>query len=98
MNYICMDAESILQFPRNINFEYVPGYINFLGNMTDSKNICFDLSGTELLHASFIGFLLHAKNVIEKNNKNLTIKLSGNIEHTLRITGVYEHFSHNIIN
>lgn len=98
MNYISREADSILQFPRNINFEYVPGYLDFLGKVSNSRNICFDLSGTEFLHTSFIGFLIHAKDVIEKKEKNLTIKLSRGSERTLRMTGIYNHFLSNIIN
>lgn len=98
MNYISMDADSTLHFPATITFDSVPGYQSFLEKSLESQKICFDLSGTELIHSSFAGFLIHAKNIIEKNNRQLTIKISSGTEKTFRMLEIYNHLRPNIIN
>lgn len=97
MNYISTDAHTVMQFPENISFEYVPGYLNILGADENIKHICFDLSGTELIHSSFVGFMIHAKSIIERNEKQLTIILSRKAEYIFRLLGIYSHFQPNII-
>lgn len=97
MNFISTDADSVMRFPRHVSFELVPRYIEMLKSENMPHDVHIDLSMTELMHSSFIGFLLDAKNVAEKNDKKLTIRVSGTVEKTLKMLGVYNHFQTNII-
>lgn len=97
MNYISTDADSIMRFPKHISFELVPRYIEILKTESLPRDVHFDLSMTELIHSSFIGFMLDAKNVAEKNDKRLTLSVSGTVEKTLRMLGIYNHFQSNIV-
>ncbi len=97
MNYISTDADSTIRFPRHISFEKVPCYIEMINSESLPVEMHFDLSLTELIHSSFIGFLLDAKNVAERNDKRFTLRVSGTIEKTFKMLGIYNHFSPNII-
>ncbi|HPS58870.1 MAG TPA: hypothetical protein PK514_12260 [Spirochaetota bacterium] len=97
MNYISKDADSIMRFPKHISFELVPRYTEILKSESMPQDVYFDLSMTELIHSSFIGFLLDAKNVTEKNDKRLTLRISGTVEKTLKMLGIYNHFQSNIL-
>ncbi len=97
MNYISTDADAIMRFPRHISFDIVPGYIEMLKGENIPHDVHFDLSMTELIHSSFIGFMLDAKNVTEKNDKKLTLRVSETVEKTLKMLGIYNHFQSNIV-
>jgi hypothetical protein len=86
-----------MRFPRHISFELVPRYIEMLKTENIPHDVHFDLSMTELIHSSFIGFMLDAKNVAEKNDKRLTLRVSETVEKTLKMLGIYNHFQSNIV-
>lgn len=97
MNYLSTDADSTMRFPKHISFDQVPRYMEILKSESIVQDVHFDLSMTELIHSSFIGFLLDAKNVAEKNDKRLTLRVSGTVEKTLKMLGIYNHFQSNIV-
>ncbi|NLV68583.1 MAG: hypothetical protein GXY14_13010 [Spirochaetes bacterium] len=96
MNYISTDADTTMRFPRHISFDKVPGYTELLKTDTLPGEVHFDLSMTELIHSSFIGFLIDAKNIAEKNDRRFTLSVSGSLEKTLKMLGIYNHFQSNI--
>lgn len=96
MNYKAAEAK-IWKFPKNIGYENVPGYISILTRRHFQNELVLDLSSTEILHSSFIGFLIHAKQVIEKNNGKLVIIMSKRSEHIFHMLNIYNFFSCNII-
>lgn len=97
MNYIGTDADSTMKFPRHISFELVPRYLEILKQESMPRDMHMDLSMTELVHSSFIGFLLDAKNIAEKNDRRLTLSVSGTVTKTLKMLGIYNHFQSNIV-
>ena len=97
MNYRTSE-QGIWKFPETISYESVPGYITILNDKHLRQELIIDLTNTETLHTSFIGFLLHAKQVIEKNSGTLEIKLSKRSEKIFHMLNIHEYFSNNIRN
>lgn len=95
MNHKAVEPR-IWKFPANIGYESVPGYLTILNNRLYQKELVIDLTGTEILHSSFIGFLIHAKTVIEKNDGSLHIILSKRSEQIFHMLKIHDHFSGNI--
>lgn len=95
MNYKALEPK-IWKFPENIGYENVPGYLNILNNRCFMNELVIDLSGTKILHSSFIGFLIYAKQTIEKNNGRLEIVLSKKSEKIFHMLNIYTFFSRNI--
>ena len=95
MNYKTSEPKT-WKFPENIRYENVPGYLTILNNRTFYNELILDLSETEILHSSFIGFLIYAKQVIEKDRGKLTILLSKKSERIFHMLNIYNFFRSNI--
>ncbi len=95
MNYKAAETR-VWRLPQNIGYENVPGYLAILKNSCFHKELVLDLSETDILHSSFIGFLIHAKQIIEKDNGKLWIILSKRSERIFRMLNIYNFFSYNI--
>lgn len=95
MNYKAAE-QKIWKFPENIRYENVPGYLSILYRRRFQNELVLDLSETDILHSSFIGFLIHAKQVLEKDNGKLTILLSKRSERIFHMLNIYNFFSSNI--
>jgi len=91
-----MAETRIWRFPENIKYENVPGYLAILNNCRFSNELVLDLSETDILHSSFIGFLIHAKQIIEKDNGKLKIILSKRSERIFNMLNIYNFFRNNI--
>lgn len=95
MNYKIAEP-GIWKFPANIGYESVPEYIPMLKKRQFINELIIDLTETEILHSSFIGFLIYAKQVIEKNNGKLILNLSGKSEKIFHMLKIHDYFSSNI--
>jgi len=95
MNYKAAETR-IWRFPENIRFENVPGYLAILKNRSFHNELVLDLSETDILHSSFVGFLIHAKQIIEKDNGKLEIILSRRSERIFHMLNIYNFFKLNI--
>ena len=95
MNYKSAETKT-WKFPENIRYENVPGYLTILNNRLFNNQMVLDLSDTTLLHSSFIGFLIHAKQIIEKDNGELRIILSKRSERIFHMLNIYNFFRSNI--
>jgi len=95
MNYKTAET-GIWRFPENIQYENVPGYLALLNNRFFNNELVIDLSDTDILHSSFIGFLIHAKQIIEKDNGRMKIILSKKSERIFHMLNIYNFFRHNI--
>jgi anti-anti-sigma regulatory factor len=67
-------------FPENIEFEEVTNYLKKFDKMSHNLPITFDLSETENIHSSFIGFLIHAKRKIDNEKGKLVLIISPSLE------------------
>jgi|GEM_PF-680583 len=63
-------------FPQQIKFEDVSDYLSYFENENNKNHIIFDLTHTTTIHSAYIGFLLLAKQFVEKNNGTFELKLS----------------------
>lgn len=62
-----------------------------------SIELVIDLTETEYIHSSFIGFLIHAKNQLEKAGQTLIVQLSSEIENILRNKNILDYFQKELI-
>lgn len=68
------------RFSENIEFEEVTNYLKRFDKLAHNQTITFDLSETENIHSSFIGFLIHAKRKIESGKGKLILVISPSLE------------------
>ena len=80
------------KFPSNIEFEEVTNYLKKFEKLSHDKPITFDLSDTENIHSSFIGFLIHAKRKIEKENGELTLIISRPMEKIFSMLNLHDYW------
>ncbi len=92
-----MDDYKSWNFPKSISIEQVSSYVDQLKHVKPDETISFDLSKTVNIHSSFIGFLLHAKQNIEKNGGKLELVLSLTLEKILIMLNIIDYFSPAII-
>jgi len=95
MNYKAAETKT-WKFPENIGYENVPGYLTILNKRYFQNELVLDLSDTDIVHSSFVGFLIHAKQIIEKDNGKLKIILSKRSEQIFHMLNIYSFFKHNI--
>lgn len=90
MNYI-QETKKVWIFPEHIGYESVPGYLSsFNREQSGCSEIIFDLSATERIHASFIGFLLHTKQTARKKNCEIKLILSPIAENILQMLNLHD--------
>ncbi len=92
-----MDDYKAWYFPKSISIEQVSSYVDQLKYVEPVETVTFDLSKTVNIHSSFIGFLLHAKQNIEKNGGKLVLILSLTLEKILIMLNIIDYFSSGII-
>ena len=80
-------------FPEEIRFESVSQYSQFFEQLENRKNLVFDLSHTEGIHSSFIGFLIYAKHTLQKEGTSLTLLLSSTSERILAMLNILNYFA-----
>jgi len=89
MNYI-QETKKVWIFPENISFESVPGYLSAFNEQSNITEIIFDLSATERIHTSFIGFLLHTKQAAWKKNREIKLILSPGAKNILNMLNLHD--------
>jgi len=87
----------IWKLPKSIGYDCVPNYLSLLNSHYMPEELILDLTETEVLHSSFIGFLIYAKNFTEKNNSSIKIILSPKSEKIFKMLHIYDFFQSNII-
>jgi hypothetical protein len=79
-------------FPQDIKFEEVAEYLEKFKKIDSSRKVIFDLRDTLNVHSSFIGFLIHAKNIIESKNGSMVLDLSFTVRRILSLMNVMDYF------
>ncbi len=92
-----MEDKKTWAFPKNISIEQVSSYVDQLKYINPGERVTFDLSKTVNIHSSFIGFLLHAKQNIGKNDGKLVLILSLTLEKILIMLNIINYFSPEIV-
>jgi len=88
-----MEDIKIWDFPKSITFEEVSEYLESLKNIKPGEALTLDLSKTVSIHSSFIGFLIHAKHYMNKNNGRLILLVSMTVEKILIMLNIIDYFS-----
>jgi len=83
-------------FPKNISLESVADYSQLFEGLINPGDLIFDLSQTENMHSSYIGFLIHAKHILNKKGAALKLILSFTSEKILTMLNILDHFSSEI--
>ncbi|MDY6934550.1 MAG: hypothetical protein SVZ03_10060 [Spirochaetota bacterium] len=83
-----MEDNNTWIFPNNIEFETIPEYSKKFSVIPHDKTIIFDLRQTKTTHSSFIGFLIHAKQKIDKEGGILILKTSPSFDKILNMLNV----------
>ena len=83
-------------FPENISFESVAEYNQLFQSLQNPDDLVFDLSQTENMHSSYIGFLIHTKHTLNRSGASLRLILSFTAEKILTMLNVLEYFSADI--
>jgi anti-anti-sigma regulatory factor len=82
-------------FPEKMKLEKTMEYKDIFKNHEKNKNVVFDLRKTLDVHSSFIGFLINAKNIIEKNGGEFKLLASENVIKILGMLNLLNHFKIN---
>lgn len=91
MNYVSDDIR-VWKFPDSIGYESVHHYMAEFTQRSSEGDLVFDLSSTDAMHSSFIGFLIHAKQVLAKNNYSLVVVSSQKSREILNMLNLDDYF------
>ena len=89
---IIKTEDNIWKFPKYINFESASSYSQKFTNLHYDDSVIFDLSDTENVHSSFIGFLIDLKQRIDRSGGALTIHPSPSLEKLFNVIDLYDYF------
>ncbi len=81
---------NVWKFPLNVEFEMVHQCSTKFEGIPHNRTITFDLSKTEKIHSSFIGFLIHARQVTKKQGGKLILSISPSLERIFIMQNIIE--------
>ena len=81
-------------FPKEIPLEEVPEYSRKFEKINELSILQFDLSQTESIHSSFIGFLIYAKHILSSKGGKLYIIPSPAVAHILHLMNLKDYLLH----
>lgn len=85
------------KFPENIGFDQVNDYLRIFEKLDCNETITFDLTETENIHSSFIGFLIHARRRIDKESGKLMLLVSPSIEKIFTMLNLNDYWDYSRI-
>ncbi len=80
-------------FPKEIDFCLVPQYVKRIEREAAPQVIIFDLTGTEKIHSSFIGFLIHVKGLVDERGGTLVLKISPSLQRLFAMMKIADYFT-----
>ena len=84
--------ENSWKFPKTINFGSPSTYTKKFSNLDHSEIIIFDMSETDIVHSTFIGFLINLKQKVDRDGGRLKFHLSDSIKRLFNILKLYDFF------
>ncbi|HPA73417.1 MAG TPA: STAS domain-containing protein [Spirochaetota bacterium] len=91
-----MGSAHTVTFPRTIDFSTAAEYLEALRDGLSGEILVLDLSATEVIHSSFIGLLIHAKEEIETSGGRLSLITSPVLRKTLSRLNLTDYFSRSV--
>ena len=89
-----MVQDNYWTFPKEIPLEEVPEYTSRFEKIDKPNNLMFDLSQTEWIHSSFIGFLIYAKHCLSAKGGKLYIIPSPSVQRILHLMNLNDYLLH----
>lgn len=89
-----MIQENCWTFPKEIPLEEVPEYSSRFEKIEKPQCLQFDLSQTEWIHSSFIGFLIYAKHSLSSKGGTLNIVPSASVQRILHLMNLNDYLLH----
>ncbi len=83
------------KFPHRVDFETTSTYINKMDGLDRADQLTFDLSDTEIVHSSFIGFLIDTKRKCRNNDREFNLLISPYLEKIFRSLEIYDYLLYN---
>ncbi len=77
--------------PREITLEEIPSLAEKFNSILPGSTVTLDLTKTEDIHSSFIGFILNARNTIFRENGELNLQLSGSAEKIISMLNISDY-------
>ena len=91
-----MDDIRTWKFSNSVKPEQVSECLEQLSLIGPGTTLKLDLSETTDIHSNFIGFLIHARNHMQKTGGKLTLIISFTIEKILIMLNIWDYFSPDI--
>jgi hypothetical protein len=83
---------TVWKFPEQVGFEATTSYLYQLRSIDLSRVITFDLSDTDMVHSSFIGFMIDLKEKVLRNGGVLEVIFSQELRKQFSRMNLYSHF------
>jgi anti-anti-sigma regulatory factor len=87
-----LPVPSALEFPESIDFELTTSYISIFEKIDYSHDIYFDLSGTHLMHSSFLGLILSMQKKFNCRGGRFYIRFSPVLKQFLSSLNILDYF------
>ncbi len=86
-------TNNVWEFPSKVGIETSHQYLTKLKTISHNSSITFDLSKTESIHSSFVGFLIHAKQAIMKEGGKLVLDISPSLEKIFKMLKINDYLT-----
>ena len=93
-----MGSANMWTFPSIIDFSIAAEYLRIMEKGLPGETLVLDLEATEVIHSSFIGFLIHVKENLEDRGGVLALKSSPALRKTLKRLNLDDYFALSIEN
>lgn len=84
--------DNVWKFSENVDFTMAHLCLSRLKSISHDQTITIDLSGTEQIHSSFIGFLIHASQLLKKEGGDLALSISPTLEKIFLMLKILDYF------
>ena len=85
-------TDNVWKFPENVDFSMAHICLSKLKSIPRRQTITIDLSNTEDIHSSFIGFLIHASQILKNDGGQLILSISPTLEKIFSMLKIIDYF------
>ena len=85
-------TNNVWKFPENVDFSMAHLCLSRLNSIPHDQTITIDLSGTDQVHSSFIGFLIHASQQLKQEGGDLVLSISPTLKKIFLMLKILDYF------
>ncbi|MCU0821319.1 MAG: STAS domain-containing protein [Spirochaetes bacterium] len=85
-------TQNVWKFSENVDFAMAHICLSRFKSISHNQTITIDLSGTEHVHSSFIGFLIHASQTLKKEGGDMVLSISPTLEKIFLMLKILNYF------